>query len=55
MVCEETAGLGPLSALLPRTFQTGLAPNPIVLDPGVALYLGHLLPVGLGVQGCLGE
>lgn len=29
--------------------------QPEVLGPRVGLYLGHFLPVGLGVQGCLGE
>lgn len=33
-----------------RTF-----PKPKVLGPGVGIYLGHFLPVGLGVQGRLGE
>lgn len=27
-----------------------LTPNPTVLHPGANVYLGHFLPVGLGVQ-----
>lgn len=55
MVCEWAVGVGLLSAVLSRPFQIGLSPSPGVLDPGVAIYLGHFLPVGLGVQGRLGE
>lgn len=30
-------------------------PKPRGPAPGVGIYLGHFLAVGLGVQGCLGE
>lgn len=51
---ERTVGWAalccPARPLSHRTF-----PKPNVLGPGVDIYLSHLLPVGLGVQGCLGE
>lgn len=47
--------MGLLAAVLHNPFNTGLSPDTKVLGPGVHIYLGHFLPVGFGVQGCLGE
>lgn len=46
--------MGLLSASA-QPLPTGPSPSPTVLGAGVGIYLGHLLPVGLGVQGRLGE
>lgn len=46
--------MGHLSAVLHSPFKQDF-PKPKVLDSGVSIYLGHFFPIGLGVQGCLGE